>query len=874
MRRMPIIVAIATCCLLASPFTSSARAADAAKYYVSLTDTWGIPVDGDYRADAPIGFGTESIHFTSSRFGIAGLIPGDVMGAPDWGLNRITSLGYWAKHLSSDTAFESTAHIEIHVDLDGDNYADTSLVYNPRAQPGASVIQDKWQYWDAMAGLFASSQAFGSGDSALARNGLYRLADVQAWYPSATAQIMYLNAYSYWGGNADVLVDGLTLGSRLFDFERVDPADTSETDTDGDGFFNYEEVRGVTVGSSTVDLHALGADPQRKDIFLKLDYLKPKVSSTKDATTSVNYDLRPTQADLEDLKHAFSIAPTTDELGINLHVSVMDPSEEYRDAFGTGTKEDAYAKAIQLRANRLNPAEEKVFLYGIIVPWLYSDAKGFSSTSGVGADGGTFVVARRPSPQTWLSGRGFRGTLMHELGHTLGLDHGGSIDLPDANVNCKPGYTSVMNYTYQLSGVNGEVRGIDYYRGGDLTLPAPQPPVVDCPGTPVPTASYRLAHDWSNLNLREGGGSTLAGGSSVGVVLPNEPTFESFKNAGLLAFDGNASGSLVAPAVLLRGSGATTQRLVAQVHNFGLVAADYEVALHGPFFDGVTTTRIGPDSSVDIAFDVPTSALPAAGDYPFLLNVQSGQGGLVSTVQQYVTVMEPLGAELREIQELLATGALQGLSPMAVAGLSQAVAGLGDTTPPVIEWSANSPQDGQTFTFGSLGSLRPSCTATDAGDGIDSPSCLVSGYSLEVGTHVLTASAKDKAGNETTQTRSYTVNPWTLKGFYQPVDMNGTWNTVKGGATVPLKFEVFAGPTVLTDTGVVTSFAATKINCTTAQEDAIESLATSGGTSLRYDTTASQFIQNWQTPKSPGSCYEVTMTTNDGSSLRATFKLK
>ena len=37
-----------------------------------------------------------------------------------------------------------------------------------------------------------------------------------------------------------------------------------------------------------------------------------------------------------------------------------------------------------------------------------------------------------------------------------------------------------------------------------------------------------------------------------------------------------------------------------------------------------------------------------------------------------------------------------------------------------------------------------------------------------------------------------------MSGYYQPVDMNGVWNTVKGGSTVPLKFELFAGTTELT----------------------------------------------------------------------------
>ena len=40
------------------------------------------------------------------------------------------------------------------------------------------------------------------------------------------------------------------------------------------------------------------------------------------------------------------------------------------------------------------------------------------------------------------------GTLMHELGHALGLLHGGEED-----VNNKPNYLSVMNYSFQACGV-------------------------------------------------------------------------------------------------------------------------------------------------------------------------------------------------------------------------------------------------------------------------------------------------------------------------------------------------------------------------------------------------------------------------------------
>jgi hypothetical protein len=135
----------------------------------------------------------------------------------------------------------------------------------------------------------------------------------------------------------------------------------------------------------------------------------------------------------------------------------------------------------------------------------------------------------------------------------------------------------------------------------------------------------------------------------------------------------------------------------------------------------------------------------------------------------------------------------------------------------------------------------------------------------------MTATATDNAGNVETATSSYTVLNWTINGFYAPVD-RGIHNLVKGGATVPLKFEVFAGSTELTNINIIQTFTQ-RISCTSGTGDDIEQYAT-GGTSLRYDTVSGQFIFNWQTPRQPGTCYRVTMTTLDGSSIYADFKLK
>jgi hypothetical protein len=66
----------------------------------------------------------------------------------------------------------------------------------------------------------------------------------------------------------------------------------------------------------------------------------------------------------------------------------------------------------------------------------------------------------------------------------------------------------------------------------------------------------------------------------------------------------------------------------------------------------------------------------------------------------------------------------------------------------------------------------------------------------------------------------------------------------------------------------------TKVTCTNSlPTDEIEA-PTSGATSLRYDTTADQYIYNWQSPKVAGVCYRVTVYLTDGTSHTALFKTK
>ena len=197
-----------------------------------------------------------------------------------------------------------------------------------------------------------------------------------------------------------------------------------------------------------------------------------------------------------------------------------------------------------------------------------------------------------------------------------------------------------------------------------------------------------------------------------------------------------------------------------------------------------------------------------------------------------------------------------------------------DATAPTVAFTGG-PADGSSYWFGDPIPGPSTCSASDETSQVTAAGCTVTGGGTAVGSYEQSASARDNAGSSTTITRSHEVKAWTLDGFYRPVVMDRTVvNTVKAGSTVPLKFNVLKGSTPMTS-DIGATFTTARVGCETGDaEDPIE-LVTTGSTSLRYDAAAGQWVQNWATPSSgKGSCYRVTMTTADGSSIVADFKLK
>ncbi len=228
---------------------------------------------------------------------------------------------------------------------------------------------------------------------------------------------------------------------------------------------------------------------------------------------------------------------------------------------------------------------------------------------------------------------------------------------------------------------------------------------------------------------------------------------------------------------------------------------------------------------------------------------------------------------------------------LSTFSLAPAVAATG----PTITW-AGAITEGASYVYGQVPAANTCAAVDEAAAVVD---CTVSGYETTVGSHVLTATAT-AAEVTTTQTITYTVTAWTLKGFYRPVKMGEkVFNKVKAGSVVPLKFKVYTGATKATSTSVVTGFTSQLISCTdaTATADPVPLTMTKKGYALKYRDGA--FRKNWKTAKAAKvtkvvtkvtrkgnktivkrvkvkvtACYAVTVTTDDGSTLKALFRLR
>lgn len=303
------------------------------------------------------------------------------------------------------------------------------------------------------------------------------------------------------GGTAQAskLRNGIVFREPAASCDGLDPA----LDTDGDSLSNRIECQVVQLPGSSewLDLPSLGADPRHKDMFIEIDKM-----------TGHTFD----ELAADHVAAAFNRAPVTSPdgvPGIRMHIdngpnsdtytnspkkfgvlSRSDSSVPHTDVLGSYDADDDYrwGAVDAIKAVNFNRVRAFAFHY-TLVGHKYGSADTTSSgiarandfsAAGVGQDVlvtlGAFCAA---VTDVECSGTTLNqeGTLMHELGHTLGLGHGGRNDdgSPDY-LNRKPNYPSIMSYNFQMTGVvkTDATTVLDYSRY-DTDSPGGTIPAVD-----------------------------------------------------------------------------------------------------------------------------------------------------------------------------------------------------------------------------------------------------------------------------------------------------------------------------------------------------------------------------------------------------------
>jgi hypothetical protein len=226
------------------------------------------------------------------------------------------------------------------------------------------------------------------------------------------------------------------------------PANWHQTSSAGDGIPDIWKEKGIDSncdGTIDLNLRALGANPNHKDVFVQVDSMTQQ---------------RFLQEAENIVKQAFLNAPVHNPDGIDginliiIHGHTNIPQQEsisINDLPGIESKWIGNSTD----TNNTKAAKMAIFHYALFA----QDQSDFPGSSGIG-----FGIPSMSFMVT-LGGQGWgadpndtshnignvdqqAGTFLHELGHTLGLRHGGVVDLP----RFAPNYFSVMGYAYQLRG--------------------------------------------------------------------------------------------------------------------------------------------------------------------------------------------------------------------------------------------------------------------------------------------------------------------------------------------------------------------------------------------------------------------------------------
>jgi hypothetical protein len=264
---------------------------------------------------------------------------------------------------------------------------------------------------------------------------------------------------------------GLADSNRAADWSLVNfatPAGPNDVapgvvDSDRDGIPDSAKRPGGSYAG--LDLYAMGARAGRRDLFLEVDYMKgsdpalaPRAEALQkvvDAFARRNIALH---ADAGKL-HSAGFDPQRFNLGGGNPVDFAACIELNT---GTDSSKPGCTSFYAIKSANMDVRRRLVFHYTVFAN--SQNADGSAGSSGVAElPGNDLIVTLGNYGFSTGNGSGLNmlinlqaSTLMHELGHNLGLHHGGNED-----ANYKPNHYSVMNYMYQFAGLSATPNSIN-----------------------------------------------------------------------------------------------------------------------------------------------------------------------------------------------------------------------------------------------------------------------------------------------------------------------------------------------------------------------------------------------------------------------------
>ena len=651
----------------------------------------------------------------------------------------------------------------------------------------------------------------------------------------------------------------------------------NQPDADGDGLSDDWEQNGVSFNGQFIDLPAMGADPNKPDIFIEIDWMQ---GSGQDQRLSDNA--------IQLVVDAFANSPYTSptgSVGINMHIDQGAGSDLHRGSMptttwgglsraqsipfqnnlgavdGSGNYIWAAFDAVK-QANFIPTGRSPIFHYVIAAFLQEPPPMGGTQSNSSG-------ISRNPDGANFFNGASDfiislggtggagtdqqqAGTLMHELGHNVGLAHGGN-----ENTNYKPNYPSIMNYSFQMRGLDvaGSSGVLDYSRG---MLPGLNESQLDEVNGLGPSAAGRgTAHLCSLATARPLDRRFVV--NANGLV---NWDCDTNSGEGIVSFDANGSGGIDTNLTdfndwaNIKFKGGQISALGATVLP-NVTPSEPEIPLD-TVPPTVTASEVPPANAAGWQNAAVTVTLSAAdnpgGDGVWDITYSAtGAGALPQTTVSADTASFVVGAEGFTTVTYSARDRSGNTSAAATLPLQI------DLTKPVVSLTC------PTTVVLNDPAATGSWTASDALSGLVTPaSGTIPLDATTVGAHSATTPvAQDAADNTNTASCNYYV-VYKFSGFFSPVDNLPAVNDAKAGQAIPIKWRITdANDVPITDPTSFVNVMVASLPCSAGTTgDAVEEYA--AGESGLQNLGNGYWQFNWKSPKSyANSCKTMKLSLDD-----------